>query len=186
MDRTPQNYINGFAKLMNEVSGGDEATRGWVDMQPRAWRYVFNILGGGTGRTIERMAESAGDLFGGELPPTHQIPIVRRYMTNPGNNVWLDEYYDFRDLYRSTKHREKVYADSGNREGVAAMRAKPESNPAAVNMLNASEKKLRVLRTQMAIAEESGNEKRIKRINEQQTETMRRTVAKFNEVLADE
>lgn len=99
-DTTPKSYrenkkipefIKGFVKMMNDISGGNEFYAGRFDIDPAPWLYLFDQGTGGLGRTVKRTWNFA---FNPDRPTSNQIPIWRRITVTPNDRMDVEYFYE--------------------------------------------------------------------------------------------
>lgn len=93
---TPDAYKD-FAAWIGAMSGGTEAEPGAIDFSPETMEHWVQFLGGGAGRSAQRMATTVGTILKGEAPLVPDIPVVRRFVSEP------DALYDTRVFSENAK-----------------------------------------------------------------------------------
>jgi len=141
---------NSFAKLVNWITGGDEANRGYVDMQPEIWRYLAGTFGGSTLRNIERLTDVGlgiyrGSMLGEEFPNADDYPIIRRYLGTGPDNPYPTNYYEIRRRVQSAEQKVKDYSDQPRK--AKEIRSSIDGNSAMIKRMKDSEKLVRKYRS---------------------------------------
>lgn len=122
---TPDAYKD-FAAWANAMSGGTEAEPGAIDFSPETIEHWVQFLGGGAGRSAQRMATTVGTILKGEAPLVPDIPVVRRFVAEP------DALYDTRVFAENAKavevaqNRLNALKDSDPKAALAYRKAHPE------------------------------------------------------------
>jgi predicted RNA methylase len=66
-------------KLLNELTGGDRYTGGFVSLSPADVGHLLESFTGGVGRTLSRGADTVTRVVTGEAPELDNVPVVRRF-----------------------------------------------------------------------------------------------------------
>ena len=145
---------NTMAKLINRLTGGDEAYRGYVDMQPEVWRYLAGTFGGSTGRNFERMADVSMSLYrslvlGDDLPDPKSVTVLRRWLGKGPDNPYPTYYYEVRRRVQQADKAAKKYEEGGSRDKAKPLRDTPDGKPSVVNRMKKSESSVRALRKKL-------------------------------------
>lgn len=143
---------NSVAKLVNWITGGDEAHRGYVDMQPEIWRYLAGTFGGSSLRNIERLVDVGlglyrGTMLGEEFPDANDYPIIRRYFGEGPSNPYPTNYYEIRRRVQSAEQKIKDY--EGQPRQAKEIRSSVDGSAAMIKRMKDSEKMVRQLRAKI-------------------------------------
>lgn len=143
---------NATAKLVNWITGGDEAYRGYVDMQPEVWRYLAGTFGGSTLRNIERLTDVAlglyrGSILGEEFPDASDYPVVRRFFGKGPDNPYGTHYYEIRRRVQDADRAAKAYDSQPAK--AKEVRSSVDGKPAMVKRMKDAEKMVRKLRARI-------------------------------------
>jgi len=150
------------AKMLNELSGGDKKTPGYLDVHPEVLDYLTGFVTGGLGRFGMNMLSTGTRWYNGQEWQQERTPFVRRFYgesLTPGS---------MRALYRD--QRMEVEA--------AAQRKTPGPEMRSAGAFRTAQKANSALYKQRdAIAandklSEAEKEQRIKKIDEQQLRNM--------------
>lgn len=99
-------YIVGLAEALNDATGGDKYTKGWVDMNPAKLEAMLNGYFGGVAGTIDKMIKTAETMFGDREYDPRNILLWNR-LVKAG-----DESTEHRavnnEYYRRAKEAENV------------------------------------------------------------------------------
>ena len=71
------------AKWLNDVTGGTKVEKGIVDVSPEVVDHWIDFLGGGVGKFIANTFESGSQLLKGKMPDYNNMPIVRKFISEP-------------------------------------------------------------------------------------------------------
>jgi hypothetical protein len=97
--------VKAFCRMLNDASGGDYATKGYLDLQPDAVWYLLVQLAGGGGRAIERVGETIANTMQGEFDAS-VVPGLRRFVEEyPTPKQSAAAYYEIRDKVASMEAR---------------------------------------------------------------------------------
>ena len=72
-----------ITEWLNDITGGSEIEKGFIDISPEIVDYVLDFLGGGAGQTVVNTVTGGVGLFKGELPDVSNIPFVRKVVGTP-------------------------------------------------------------------------------------------------------
>lgn len=120
--------VKAFCRMLNDASGGDYATKGYLDFPPDAVWYLLAQLAGGGGRAIERIGETIANTMQGEFE-ANVVPGLRRFVEQyPTPQQGASAYYAIREevlgldtrLGRYGTQQEK---DQASKENLAASRS---------------------------------------------------------------
>jgi hypothetical protein len=78
-DDSPAWLVNTM-KGLNRWTGGTDYKPGLVDVSPETVEHVFEVIGGGLGASLKRGIVGGVDVLTGDIPETHEIPILRRLL----------------------------------------------------------------------------------------------------------
>jgi len=145
---------NATARLLNNITGGDEAYRGYLDLQPEAWRYLAGTFGGSSLRTAERLADISMDMYrsavlGDDAPDFRKAPIIRRYLGKGPDNPYPTNYYEIRRRVRAAERSAKSYEDGKRNDQAREVRNTVDGSRAMVSRMRSAEKSVRRLRAEI-------------------------------------
>jgi len=140
---------NRTAVAVNNLTGGDEATRGYVDLQPEVWQFLANTFGGSSLRNVERLGGLAYSLYnaaeyGDPLPSPNEVPVVRKWIYEPNQNFYRTNYYEIRDRVKGTQWRIDNYKE--DRSKAIALSKTLDGNKRMGEMVKRAESNIRKLR----------------------------------------
>lgn len=152
---TGQGYVEG-AKLVNRLTGGDEATPGAVNIAPEHLRYLANFMGGGIFRTGQQIATlMVPGLRPDEGIRPRDIPGVSRFIHDvPDRSAIRDRYLKIREEARGYEAQMKGYESRGD---VEKARAVFDANYDTLRSVDEVESEIRSLRQQMKQADADGD-----------------------------
>ena len=106
-------YIVGLAKEMNAATGGDEYTKGVVDMNPAKIEYLLNGYFGGVFTTVDKLAKTAETILGQREFDPRSFLILNRLMKagdeNTKNRAINNEYFRLKEEHDKLKTRINHY-----------------------------------------------------------------------------
>ena len=107
------NILVESCKWMNEKSGGDEYTKGWIDFNPSKIEYVLKGMLGGPYTMYNRMEKSAETIFGEREFEWKNVPIASRIIKEGDERTegrkTMNQYFDLKKEYEDTKRRLNSY-----------------------------------------------------------------------------
>lgn len=118
---TSKTIINA-SRMMNELTGGDYATKGWSDSMltnPSALEYLFEQYLGGVGKVLTQSYKSVEGVVNGDLA-LRNIPVLSGLTYSTENmiprNYTNERYRSYIDEYEETASRMRKYKE-GMMEG---------------------------------------------------------------------
>ena len=94
------NILVESCKWMNEKSGGDEYTKGWIDFNPSKIEYVLKGMLGGPYTMYNRMEKSAETIFGEREFEWKNVPIASRIIKEGDERTegrkTMNQYFDLK------------------------------------------------------------------------------------------
>ncbi|MCF2603380.1 hypothetical protein JQM84_06735 [Parabacteroides distasonis] len=118
---TSKTIINA-SRMMNELTGGDYATKGWSDSMltnPSALEYLFEQYLGGVGKVLTQSYKSVEGVVNGDLA-MRNIPVLSGLTYSTENmiprNYTNERYRSYIDEYEETASRMRKYKE-GMMEG---------------------------------------------------------------------
>lgn len=113
---TSKTIINA-SRMMNELTGGDYATKGWSDSMltnPSALEYLFEQYLGGVGKVLTQSYKSVEGVVNGDLA-LRNIPVLSGLTYSTENmiprNYTNERYRNYIDEYEETASRMKKYKE---------------------------------------------------------------------------
>lgn len=113
---TSKTIINA-SRIMNELTGGDYATKGWSDSMltnPSALEYLFEQYLGGVGKVLTQSYKSVEGVVNGDLA-MRNVPVVSGLTYSTENmiprNYTNERYRNYIDEYEETASRMKKYKE---------------------------------------------------------------------------
>lgn len=108
-------YLINLAAVMNDVSGGDQYTKGSVDINPAKVEYLLNGYFGGVSNTIDKTSKMFDTMFGDrEYDPRNWL-ILNRVLKNGDERTEYrainNEYFRMKEEHDKIKARLKHYED---------------------------------------------------------------------------
>jgi hypothetical protein len=107
------------AKGLNKATGGDEATKGWIDVAPETIKHVIDTLAGGIGTDVSYGVGFASDAVKGDYD-VDKTPVVRDVVRDLPDTT--RRYYEAKDKfdagvyavnhYKTAKERSAYYLEN--------------------------------------------------------------------------
>lgn len=114
--------ITKASEKLNELTGGDYATKGWADgwlTNPSAIEYIFEQMTGGAGKAVTQAYKTVEGLFNNDVQ-LRNIPVASGLSYDMENAVprnYINERYNgYMDLIEKENTRDKLYM-RGLKEG---------------------------------------------------------------------
>lgn len=114
--------FKGITSGLNSMTGGDEVTAGWLDMNPEHLEHVFGTFTGGAGTFVNNsattllMAMDGKNPFSSEEDRFKKVPFLRNYVTTPSDfysrRVFQENYSEIQE----DKTLHKRYLNLGEKE----------------------------------------------------------------------
>jgi hypothetical protein len=127
--RTTPEVFKQISTFLNEVTGGNAAESGGIDIAPESMYYIYKFAIGGTGKFLQNVAETAGtaiDIAGGQEKEleTRKLPFVRKVYGEPNKYAdqatFFDNYDEVRQKLEAVKQKVASEKDMENISGIAA------------------------------------------------------------------
>jgi hypothetical protein len=119
--RTTSPVAQWLAQTGNRLTGGDELTKGYVDISPNTIEYWSNFALGGWSRVLTGAEATVEGIASGEGVPLSKIPIVRRqvYEEHPADvgRMWRATQEEMDQL----KARAEMYMKQGRPDKVGQL-----------------------------------------------------------------
>ena len=108
-------YLINLAAVMNDVSGGDQYTKGSIDINPAKVEYLLNGYFGGVSNTIDKTSKMFDTMFGDrEYDPRNWL-VINRVLKNGDERTEYrainNEYFRMKEEHDKIKSRLKHYED---------------------------------------------------------------------------
>lgn len=108
-------YLINLAAVMNDVSGGDQYTKGSIDINPEKVEYLLNGYFGGVSNTIDKTSKMFDTMFGDrEYDPRNWL-VLNRVLKNGDERTEYrsinNEYFRMKEEHDKIKSRLKHYED---------------------------------------------------------------------------
>lgn len=108
-------YLINLAAVMNDVSGGDQYTKGFIDINPAKVEYLLNGYFGGVSNTIDKTSKMFDTMFGDrEYDPRNWL-VLNRVLKNGDERTEYrainNEYFRMKEEHDKIKSRLKHYED---------------------------------------------------------------------------
>lgn len=108
-------YLINLAAVMNDASGGDQYTKGSIDINPAKVEYLLNGYFGGVSNTIDKTSKMFDTMFGDrEYDPRNWL-VLNRVLKNGDERTEYrainNEYFRMKEEHDKIKSRLKHYED---------------------------------------------------------------------------
>ena len=111
----------GFAEMLNDISGGDEYTKGKIDINPAAIQHILEGYFGGVATTIDRLAQTAEIIAGQREYDPRSILLLNRVVKNGDERTEYrainNEYFRLKDEHDRLRARVRNY-EHDTKEGI--------------------------------------------------------------------
>ena len=109
-----------IAKGVSRATGGNDAKKGAVDVNPAEVENILEGYLGGAARTVNMLVKSGETMFANRDFEWRNVPIANRFIKGTDERTQLkavkDRYYNYLDEFNETKRLEREYknrADKG-------------------------------------------------------------------------
>lgn len=125
--KSANKYLVDLSETLNEISGGDEYKKGWVDKivlpisrdikfklnNPEQWEYVLNGYFGGISNTIDRLTKMGETIIGQREYDPNSFLVLNRILKNGDERTEQkainNEYFKLQKEYENTKRLLRNY-----------------------------------------------------------------------------
>lgn len=111
--KSANKYLVGIAKTLNETTGGDAYTKGFVDINPAQIEYLLNGYFGGVSGTIDKLSKSAETIAGDREYDPRNFLLLNRILKNGDERTEArainNEYMRVKEEHDVLKARMKHY-----------------------------------------------------------------------------
>ncbi len=132
-----------MAKFLNEKSGGDKVTPGYVSVSPETIDHYFKFLSGGLGRFGSNVANTAKSLQEGETPDIRNLPLARRFVYDAHPGAQAGKYRQNSEELDQLWSRYKSYREERNTTGLKSL---PRDMLKAKVQVDAIDRQIRALK----------------------------------------
>lgn len=112
-------HLVDFAKWLNETSGGDDFTKGAIDINPAKIEYLLNGTFGGLMSFPNKLKKSKETAAGDRDFEWRNIPLVNRLIKSGDERTAFrklqNEYFKYKEEYEETGRRLRKYQDADDR-----------------------------------------------------------------------
>lgn len=176
---TPAEY-KWLARQLNELTGGDVAHSGWIDVAPSTIQNTVNFLGGGLARFASNVLSMPADLARDELE-LKNVPIIRQLTTSPGTSIDTQMYYDKVAQVLAAEKAVKDYGEGATRDLAKRDQAKKDyaKELRLVRHVKDVERQLKSLRQRRRAAQGRKDKKQVEMLTDRINSVQRRFLATF-------
>ena len=111
--KSANKYLVDLSETLNEMSGGDQYTKGAVDFNPAQVEYVLNGYFGGIANTINRMTKMGETLIGQREYDPNSFLVLNRILKNGDERTEYkavnNEYFRLKDEHDKLRTRLRNY-----------------------------------------------------------------------------
>ena len=111
--KSANKYLVDLSETLNEMSGGDQYTKGSVDFNPAQVEYVLNGYFGGIANTINRMTKMGETLIGQREYDPNSFLVLNRILKNGDERTEYkavnNEYFRLKDEHDKLRTRLRNY-----------------------------------------------------------------------------
>ena len=104
--------VNG-TKWLNEVTGGNNVKKGFIDLNPAVIEHLYESYLGGVGKTINRAAKTVSMIWDEDMRQWRNVPVASSFIQEADertNGSQLNrEYYNYLDEHNEVEHELSGY-----------------------------------------------------------------------------
>ena len=78
--KSANGYLVGASRKLNEMTGGDRYTKGWIDINPAQVEYLLNGIFGGISRSVDELTKMGETMFGDREYDPRSFMFLNRLM----------------------------------------------------------------------------------------------------------
>ena len=134
------------ARIMNEMSGGDEIRPGAIDVSPETLEYLGEFMGGGVAATYNQVLSTAGKVWRGEEIDAERVPFVRKVYGTLNTTQARNEYYTMRESVKLTMDQLEFAASERNQSTIELVKTEYAADLKAAPLFKETDKVLARLR----------------------------------------
>ena len=102
-----------LTSVLNEWSGGDKYTKGWLDLNPATIEHLAEGYLGGVGKVINQSYKTVSMAWDEDMREVRNVPIINSYIKGTdertrGRSV-SEKYYNYLKEYHDTERRYRGY-----------------------------------------------------------------------------
>lgn len=159
-------HLVSFAKWLNETSGGDDFTKGAIDINPAKIEYLLNGTFGGVVSFPNKVKKSIETAAGNREFEWRNMPVANRLIKSgderTANRKLQNEYFKYKEEYEETGRRWRKYtnADSNGVLGYAEKIDFLENSPEFLRHEIFDEFRADINANQNMLAQETDKQKR--------------------------
>lgn len=113
--KSANSYLVSGAKWLNEISGGDDYKKGFIDINPAKVEYLLSGIFGGAFTTGDKLMKMGETIFSDREFDWRNMLIANRVVKTgderTANRKLSNEYFKYKDEYEETKRLLKKYSD---------------------------------------------------------------------------
>ena len=113
--KSANTYLMSGAKWLNEISGGDDYKKGYIDINPAKVEYLLSGMFGGAFTTGDKLVKMGETIFSDREFDWRNMLIANRVVKTgderTANRKLSNEYFKYKDEYEETKRLLKKYSD---------------------------------------------------------------------------
>lgn len=113
--KSANTYLVSGAKWLNDISGGDDYKKGFIDINPAKVEYLLSGMFGGAFTTVDKLVKMGETIFSDREFDWRNMLIANRVVKTgderTANRKLSNEYFKYKDKYEETKRLLKKYSD---------------------------------------------------------------------------
>jgi len=100
-----------LARFLNEKTGGDKVTPGYISVSPETMEHYFSFVTGGLGKFAKNVEATGAALVKGETPELRSLPFARRFAYEASPGLTGQKYNEAMQQVENLKKRVKTYRE---------------------------------------------------------------------------
>jgi hypothetical protein len=125
--RSTDKAFTAAAEFLNDATGGDKYTDGFVSMNPDKMEYVYEYFLGGVGRFVSQSSDVSARMMADEDFRKQDLPIVGTFFESPSEYEDRFEFYANWDESRKIEAKLKDAVEAGDQGELDQLRNKYQS-----------------------------------------------------------
>ena len=125
--RSTDKAFTAAAEFLNDATGGDKYTDGFVSMNPDKMEYVYEYFLGGVGRFVSQSSDVSARMMADEDFRKQDLPIVGTFFESPSEYEDRFEFYANWDESRKIEAKLKDAVEAGDQGELVQLRNKYQS-----------------------------------------------------------
>lgn len=143
------------SRILNEMTGGNRARSGYIDVSPEVLEHYLEFIGGGVGKFANRLYATGERIAHGEEWLPEKTPILRRFYSKTTATAKKREFYEAWDDVDSANYEVKQLKKLGDIERAQEARKTYQDQLSVYPAMKSTYAKLKKLREQRSAIENS-------------------------------